>query len=195
MHSDQRLARFREVVRQRQQGVVVLEDVHDPHNAQAVFRTADSLGFQQICLVFDQEKPYDPRSIGHQSSSSANKWLSFSIYSHIDECVPSLQNDGFELVATVPDPEAESVFTARLLAPRVALLIGNEHRGLSGAAIAAADRRLTIPMAGMVQSLNLSVTAAICLFEITRQRRAAGLEQYLIDQAAQADLHEDFRSR
>ena len=47
--------------------------------------------------------------------------------------------------------------------------------------MALADRRLTIPMAGMVRSLNLSVTAAIVLFEVTRQRQRAGLGQYLLD--------------
>lgn len=195
MHLDQRLERITEVVQSRQQGVIVLEDVHDPHNAQAVFRSAEGLGFQRICLIFDQEKPYKPRSIGQHSSSSANKWLSFSIFTHIDSCAAILRDEGYELVATVPDPDAESVFEAQLLAPKLALMIGNEHRGLSPAALACADRRLTIPMAGMVQSLNLSVTAAMCLFEITRQRKAAGLERYLLDAAGRDELQEELLGR
>jgi len=57
-----------------------------------------------------------------------------------------------------------------------------------------ADRHITIPMSGMVQSLNLSVTAAICLYEISRQRQAAGIERYLLsteerDRLARAFLH------
>ncbi|MXX18899.1 MAG: RNA methyltransferase, partial [Dehalococcoidia bacterium] len=77
------------------------------------------------------------------------------------------------------DVEAEEVFAAELTAPRIAVMLGNENRGLSHEAVALADRRLTIPMAGMVRSLNLSVTAAIVLFEVTRQRGQAGMESYL----------------
>jgi len=189
------MQRIRDVVHARQQGVVVLEDIHDPHNAQAVFRTAEGLGFQRVCLVFDKERPFDPQRLGHQSSSSAHKWLDFTVYSHISQCAAELHDAGFQLVATVPDPQAESIFEARLLDPRIALMVGNEHRGLSPAAIELADRRITVPMAGMVQSLNLSVTAAICLFEVTRQRAAAGADGYRLDRAAREQLRDDFTDR
>lgn len=195
MSSEQRQQRIDDVVRRRQRGVVVLEDIYDPHNAQAVFRTVEGLGFQRICLVFDKQKPFSPYDMRHQSSSSALKWLSYDIFTHIDDCAASLRDEGFELLATVPDGEAESIYEAELLAPRLALMLGNEHRGLSEAAIAAADRRLAVPMAGMVQSLNLSVTAAICLFEITRQRQAAGVEDYLLDRETRSDLSADFNQR
>jgi tRNA (guanosine-2'-O-)-methyltransferase len=195
MGSERRQRRIRQVVRRRQTGAVVLEDIHDPHNAQAVFRTVDALGFQRICLVFDKQKPFSPYDMRHQSSSSALKWLSYEVYRHIDDCAASLREGGYELLATVPDSGAESIYDAELLAPRIALMLGNEHRGLSRAAITASDRRLSVPMYGMVQSLNLSVTAAICLYEISRQRRAAGVEEYLLDPDARSELVEDFNQR
>ena len=95
------------------------------------------------------------------------------------------------MVATVAAGEAESVLEAELTAPRMAVMLGNEQRGLSAEAIALADRRVTIPMTGMVRSLNLSVTAAITLYEVTRQRRRAGFEPYLLP----ADEQEELRQR
>jgi len=180
MPTPERVQRYRDVAARRQQGVVVLEDIHDPHNAEAVFRSCDALGFQRVCLIFDEEEPFDPRRVGKLSSSSANKWLDFEVYSSAKECLDVLHGEGFEVVATVAEGEAEEVYGAELAAPRIAVMLGNENRGLSPEAVALADRRLTIPMAGMVRSLNLSVTAAVVLFEITRQRRQAGMEQYLL---------------
>ncbi len=174
------MRRYHEVAAGRQRGVVVLEDIHDPHNAEAVFRSCDAFGFQRVCLIFDEEEPFDPRQVGKLTSSSANKWLDFEVYASVRECLDKLHRDGYEVVATVAAREAEDLFAAELTAPRIAVMLGNENRGLSAAAIALADRRITIPMTGMVRSLNLSVTAAIALYEVTRQRRRAGIDAYLL---------------
>ena len=191
MPTPERMQRYREVAAGRQRGVVVLEDIHDPHNAEAVFRSCDAFGFQRVCLIFDEEEPFDPRRVGKLTSSSANKWLDFDVYSSARECLDELHGEGYEVVATVAAGEAESVFEAELTASRIAVMLGNENRGLTAEAIALADRRITIPMTGMVRSLNLSVTAAIALYEVTRQRRRAGLEPYLLP----ADEQEELRQR
>jgi len=193
--TERRFRRLGEVAALRQQGAVVLEDIHDPHNAEAVFRTCDALGFQRVCLVFAKEPSFDPRRIGKQSSSSANKWLSFETYSSITECLRELHDEGYEVAATTIGEDCESVFSARLDAARLALLLGNEHRGLSGEALALCDRRLTIPMRGMVQSLNLSVTAAVCLYEITRQRIDLGMDRYLLAASERRSLLDGFLKR
>lgn len=174
---------FREVAARRQRGEVVLEDVHDPHNAAAVFRTCDALGFQRVRLVFDREAPFDPRATGKLSSSATNKWLDFESYGGIADCIAELRREGCEVVAAVAGGEAESLFEADLTAPRLAVMLGNEQRGLSEEALGLADRRLTIPMSGMVRSFNLSVAAALVLYEVTRQRRAAGMERYRLSPA------------
>ena len=62
--------------------------------------------------------------------------------------------------------KAASLFSARLISEKVALILGNEHRGLSTECLDYADRKITIPMTGFVQSLNVSVTAAIFIYEI-----------------------------
>ena len=184
MPTPERERLFRAVAARRQRGEVVLEDIHDPHNAAAVFRTCDALGFQRVRLVFDKEAPFDPRATGKLSSSATNKWLDFETYGSVADCLADLRrDDGCEIIAAVADGGAESLFEADLTAPRLAVVLGNEQRGLSEEALALADRRLTIPMSGMVRSLNLSVAAALVLYEITRQRRAAGMERYRLSPA------------
>ncbi|MCC6904412.1 MAG: RNA methyltransferase [Anaerolineae bacterium] len=183
------------VVRRRQQGVVILEDIRDPHNAEAVFRTCDAFGIQHVCLVFDRLGPFDPREIGSQSSSSANKWLDFSVYNSIEACVSDLRLEGYTIAATVLSGRARALWDADFTHPHTAILLGNEHTGLTERAIALADTHIVIPMAGVVQSLNLSVTAALCLAELTRQRRAHGMEAYRLPLEEQHALWWDLLGR
>ena len=175
MVTPQRLQRMTQVAQGRQPGVVVLEDVHDPHNAAAVLRSCDAFGIQTVHFVFVRTKPYNPAKVGKISSSSANQWLDFVIHHSTADCLEALRNDGYRSVGTVLGQRTESLFDADLTGGPWALWFGNEHRGLSEEAIDGVDRHLSIPMRGMVESLNISVTAAIILFEMTRQRLVAGM--------------------
>jgi tRNA (guanosine-2'-O-)-methyltransferase len=169
----ERLRRITEVAHRRQPGVVVLEDVHDPHNAAAVLRSCDAFGIQTVHFIFEQVAPYNPAKVGKLSSSSANQWLDFVIHSSTQACQEQLSKEGYTSVATVVDASGESLFDADLARGKWAIWFGNEHRGLTPAAVAGAERRIGIPMRGMVESLNISVTAAIFLFEMTRQRESS----------------------
>ena|SRR3989338_5717970 len=172
MATEQRLEKIKAVARRRQQGVVVLQDVHDPHNAAAVLRTCDAFGIQKVCFIFELEKKYNPKKVGKATSSSANKWLDFSVYTSTEKCLKDLRRQGYRIYATILDNQAKSIFKTKFTPhKKIALMFGNEHRGLSEKAMNLAHHKLYIPMAGFVQSLNLSVTAAICLFELTRQRQ------------------------
>lgn len=195
MATPEREARIRQVAAARQRGAVVLEDVHDPHNAAAVLRCCDSFGFQIVHFLFVRERPYNPRKIGRESSSSANRWLDFVIHSSVEDCLEGLHAEGYETVATTLDPAAESLFEATFPIADTAFLFGNEHRGLSETALRLARRRIRIPMVGMVQSLNLSVTAGICLFELSRQRRARPEDAGRLDQTQLDRLTEQWLRR
>lgn len=168
--------KIKKVINNRQEGVIVLENIADPHNAAAVWRSADAFGFQKIYLVYSKEKAINPKKIGKASSASANKWLSFKIFKNIDECYGQLRKEGYKIYATVLDKEAKEIretrFCQRLQRGKgkIAMVFGNEHRGLSEEAIRGADEKIYIPMKGMVQSLNISVTAGIVMYEIERQR-------------------------
>lgn len=195
MPTPRRKQRIQQAVSQRQTGlVVVLEDVHDPHNAQAVMRSCDAFGVQHVYLVFEQTAAFNPRKIGRATASSANKWLNFHTFNSTESCLRELTQHGYELVATQPHPDAESVFTATLDQPKVALLFGNEHRGLSPLAIQQADCQVQIPMRGMVTSLNISVSAAIMLFAVTRQR-LPNMPRYQLSSRGQDKLYKDFTQR
>ena len=75
----------------RHQGIVVLEDIHDPHNAAAVWRSADAFGFGKIYLIFDQEVKFNPKKVGKETSGSANKWLDFEMFNSAVECYKKLK--------------------------------------------------------------------------------------------------------
>jgi tRNA (guanosine-2'-O-)-methyltransferase len=186
--TERRVERVRAVLRRRQPDLtIVLEDVHDPHNASAVLRTCDAVGVLRVHLVYVQERP--PRgSFSRTVSGSAAKWLQIERHRSIEACYAALRADGFAILATAIRPESVDLYDADLTRP-IAFVFGNEHRGVSPAAINGADASLVIPMMGMIQSLNISVACAICLYETLRQRRTAGLyDQSRLDEATHAEL-------
>ncbi len=171
MISEKRLKRFRTVAANRQSGLaIVLEDIHDPHNAAAILRTCDGLGVQDVYVIFEQEAFYNIKKIGKVSSSSANKWLTFHIYRSAKECFRDLKKQKYQICATILDPKAKNLLTTNLTAKKLALVVGNEHRGISPTAVKSADTLLYFPMRGFVESFNVSVSAAVFLYEIIRQR-------------------------
>ncbi len=167
-----RQERIMTVMKARHEGIVVLEDIHDPHNAAAVWRNCDAFGFGKVYLIFDQEETFNPKKVGKASSSSANKWLDFEIFHSTKECYEKLKKEGYTIYATVLDKGAKNLQSSIFNLQKTAVVFGNEHRGLSMAAIEGADEKIYIPMKGMVQSLNLSVTAGIVMWEYTRQNPA-----------------------
>lgn len=153
----------------RKKAIVILEDIHDPHNAAAVWRSCDAFGIGTVYLIFDKEKEFDPKKIGKSSSSSANKWIDFRIFHSTKECLDQVNKEGYTTYATILDKKAKSIYETQFV-DKAAICFGNEHTGLSKTAMKMADKKIYIPMMGMVQSLNLSVTAGICVFEYGRQR-------------------------
>ncbi|MCX7996467.1 MAG: RNA methyltransferase [Patescibacteria group bacterium] len=191
----ERMEKIRRVAAVRQSGVVIIEDVVDPHNAEAAIRSCDAFGIQTVWFIFDTAPRFNPARVGRASSSSANKWLDYRIFDSTELCIKTLQGEGYQVIATVLDEGSESLYEADLLHPKPALLFGNEARGLSEKAIQLADRKLIIPMTGFVQSLNLSVTCSIFLFELNRQRRVAGLDRFLLPAAVRQGIAESFSER
>jgi tRNA (guanosine-2'-O-)-methyltransferase len=171
MPTQRRLEKFERVLRQKQPDLtVVLENIHDPHNVSAILRSCDAVGVQEVHLVYtDTLFP----GIGKKSSASARKWIERVKHTSIDECYAHLRKDGFTVYATHIVAGSKSLYDLDLTA-NVALVFGNEHRGVSDEASAKADGNFLIPMVGMIQSLNVSVACAVSLFEAYRQRSQAG---------------------
>lgn len=171
LRSTRRMEKIRKVLARRQPGLtVVMENIHDPHNVSAVFRTCDAVGVKKVELLYTLEK--FPR-IGRKSSSSANKWLEHRRHTSVTDCFRTLREEGFRIYATHLGSDSRSLYDLDLT-QKVALVFGNEHRGVSEEAAASADANFQIPMVGMIQSLNVSVAAAVSLYEALRQRLACG---------------------
>lgn len=181
--SDVRLAKIRRVLALKQPDLtMVLENIHDPHNVSAIFRTGDAVGVKELHLLYTTEQ--FPK-IGKKSSSSAHKWMDRRRHRSVAECFSALRAEGFRVLATSVDPRSVSLYDLDLTLP-TAFVLGNEHRGVSEEAASGADSRVLIPMMGMIQSLNVSVAAAIFLYEALRQRLAAGA--YAAPRLAPGDL-------
>lgn len=181
--SERRLNKIVNTLKRRQYDLmVVLENIHDPHNVSAIFRTCDAVGIPKVSLVYTIEK--FPK-IGKKSSASAFKWVEREKYKSIENCYSQLRKDGFKIYASSISEDAKSIYELDL-SEKVAIVLGNEHRGVSKEASQLADERIIIPMFGMVQSLNVSVAAAIILYEAARQRIMKG--KYELSQISEKEL-------
>jgi len=150
---------------------VVLENIHDPHNVSAIYRTCDAIGVPQVDLLYTYEK--FPK-ISSVSSASSKKWVDQKKYDSTEECVKQLKDDGFKIYGTILSDKAEDIYDLDLT-DKVAIVMGNEHRGISEEIIEACDKHIYIPMRGMIQSLNVSVATAVVLYEAQRQRAEKGM--------------------
>jgi len=150
---------------------IVMENIHDPHNVSAMFRSADAVGIQKVHLVYTKEK--FPR-IGKKSSSSANKWIEYRQFRSMAECIDRLKEEGFTIYATRLDDQSQSLYSLDLT-KKTAFIFGNEHSGVSDEAVRLADATVMIPMMGMIQSLNVSVACAVTVYEALRQRMGKNL--------------------
>jgi tRNA (guanosine-2'-O-)-methyltransferase len=172
--TSRRQARVRDVLSRRQASLtIVLEDVHDPHNASAVLRSCDGVGILDVHLVYVHETP-PRRSFARTTSGSAAKWVRLHFHESIEACYAHLREQGFRILATALGEKSVGLYDVDFTEP-AALVFGNEHRGVSRAGIDGADATVFIPMQGMVESLNISVACAVSLYEAMRQRLAAGM--------------------
>lgn len=169
--SPERRARISEVVSRRTREVVlVLEDIYDDHNASAVLRTAEALGIAEIHVI----EPSLRFEINAKTSSGAYRWLDVVHHRDAAAAYADLRARGYQIWASAVRGAAVPV-DAIDPAPRIALVFGNEHAGLTEGAARGADGRFTVPMAGFVESLNISVAAALSAWEVLARKRRAGV--------------------
>jgi tRNA (guanosine-2'-O-)-methyltransferase len=140
---------------------VVLEDLFQEHNASAALRTCDIFGVQDVQVVQAQYKfkAVDTISMG------ASKWVDVNSYSSITDAITALKSQGYRIVATSPHLQSYSLPDLPL-DQKTALIFGSEQTGLSEAALAQADMYVKIPMFGFVESFNVSVSVALCLYDL-----------------------------
>ncbi|WP_017663046.1 TrmH family RNA methyltransferase [Baaleninema simplex] len=170
--TDARWQKMQEVLNQRTRRLtVVLEGIHKPHNASAVLRSCDGFGIQDVHIV-ERDTEFDPN---RQVSMGADRWLTLHRYDDVRTnntaaCLDRLKDNGYTLVATTPhDPD--TTIDRVPVTEKTAILFGSELRGLSDYACRHADIRAKIPMYGFSESFNISVSAALSLYELTKRLR------------------------
>ena len=166
--ADDRRDRIDEVLATRLGGLVlVLENLHDPHNGAAALRSCEAAGLQTVHAV----EGIEPFRFSAKVTQGCERWLEIHRHKTTDAAVTALRNEGFRLAAAVPG--ALATLADFQWSQPYALWIGNEHEGLTPAARAACDVEFSLPMSGMTRSLNLSVASALAVFEAATRRRAA----------------------
>jgi tRNA (guanosine-2'-O-)-methyltransferase len=169
---DRRAERLRRVIDQRLSSVQVVFDApHDPHNGAAVVRSCEAFGVQFVHVVERKEPFLAATSV----SRGSEKWVDLCRYKEVGDAVAALRAQDLELVAAHPEGELAPHDLASI--PRFALVLGNERDGIAAELAAACDKRVKVPMRGFVESLNVSVTAAILLAQATYGRKGDLSEQ------------------
>lgn len=163
--TDERRTRLRSVIDARLDCITVLMDApHDPHNGAAVLRSCDAFGLQRLHVVERAEHFLAAKTVARGSE----RWVEARTYASSEAAVETLRASGHELVATHPSGELTPDRLAEI--PKLALVLGNERDGIHESLVRACRQSVRIPMRGFVESLNVSVTAAILLQHATAGR-------------------------
>lgn len=167
----QRFKKLKAVLRRRQLDLTVLMDnVHKPHNLSAIIRSCDAVGVHNVHAVTSMSgiKPHK------DVASGAGKWVNVHRYRELDSAMAQLRRQNMQILAAHLSQQAMDFREVDYTRP-TAILLGTELYGVSEQGQSASDQYIVIPMLGMIDSLNVSVAAALILFEAQRQRQDAGL--------------------
>jgi tRNA (guanosine-2'-O-)-methyltransferase len=171
--SERRQARIEAVLATRTNTVAtVVDGVFDTGNLSAIMRSAEALGFQPFHVVLHLDAADRRRyRISNRTARGAQRWLDVFRWPSPEACAGFLTAQGYEIVAMHAD-RAATPLEALDFTRKTALVFGNERDGVSPALQVLADRRCTIPMCGFSQSFNVSVAAALSLYQAYRDRHA-----------------------
>ena len=146
--------------------LLVLDGVQDPHNLGACLRTAEAAGAHMVVLPKDRSAPLSP--VARRAASGAAEVLPIFLVTNLARVLEHLKTRGIWLAGTTDQAECD-LYGTDLTGP-LALVVGSEGQGMRRLTAELCDYRLRIPMSGTVSSLNVSVAAGVCLYEIVRQR-------------------------
>jgi tRNA (guanosine-2'-O-)-methyltransferase len=168
MLTEARCKKIDQVVQHRHfSTAVVLEGIYDRGNTSAVIRTAEGFGFAQFHIIETSEAFKESQRV----TKGAEKWVEARKWKKSADCISHLKSQGYRLLVTALSEKSKPLSEVSLEGP-VALVLGNEKEGASAEMIAAADELVVIPMHGFVQSFNISVAAALSLYQISCGKKA-----------------------
>jgi tRNA (guanosine-2'-O-)-methyltransferase len=169
--TDNRKTRFEEVLAQRTKHfTVVVEDIFQLHNTSAVMRSCEVFGIQELNII---EHRFG-KKIDSEIAMGAQKWVDIKKFSTIQNCIDTMKNNGYQIIATTPHDDSCLLHEFDITKPS-ALFFGTEKEGLSQEVMQQADGFLKIPMVGFTESLNISVSAAIIIQDLTTRLRSSDI--------------------
>lgn len=173
---------FEKIISERTKHVtVVLEDIFQPQNASAVIRSCDVFGVQDIHVI-ENENEY---TLNPKVVMGASKWINLHKYNKTQnntlDCINQLKANGYTIYATTPHTN-DTLIGEMPLDNKVALMFGTELTGLSNIAMDNVDGYVKIPMYGFTESLNISVSAAITLYELKKRLLASNINWQLTEE-------------
>lgn len=172
---------FEQVIKYRTRHLtIVLENIFQPHNASAVLRSCDLTGVQDVHII-ENSNTY---TVNKEVAMGASKWLTLKSYNATEDNTPiaykALREQGYKIVATTPHRQSTSLDEFPV-DEKIALVFGTELTGLTPYAIDNADEYMQIPMVGFTESYNISVSAALSLYTLTRRLHRSEVNWRLSD--------------
>jgi len=167
----ERFQKLKKALAARQTDLTVLMDnVQKPHNMAAILRSCEAIGIHHAHIVTPERLRF------HKPKAAAGvlRWIELEKHKHQKSAYNKLKQQGMKIIAAHPCQSAIHFREYDYTQP-TAIVMGTERTGLTENAIEEADELITIPMQGLVQSLNVSVSAALILYEAQRQREQKGL--------------------
>ena len=182
---------FNKVSSQRTRHITVaLEDIYQSQNASAVLRTMDCFGIQDVQIIENNNEYV----LNPDVTLGSSKWLTINRYNqgvnNTSEAINELRKNGYRIVATTPHTNDVTLEEFDLSKGKVALFFGAEKLGISDAVKKEADEFLKIPMVGFTESFNISVSAAIMLYQLSTRLRKSTINWELSEQEKEALLLE-----
>ena len=164
--SEERIKLFEKKINQRTKNIsIVLEDIYQARNISAVMRSADFFGIQDLHIIENKNKFISDRKV----DLGSEKWLNIIRYgkkeNNTKECLTKLKKNGYQIIATSPHKTKNTLENIKIK-DKVAILFGTELHGLSKEAIKLSDETIRIKTYGFTESLNISASAAICMYHL-----------------------------
>lgn len=158
---------------------ILTENTFHPQNASALVRHCEAFGVQDLHTV-ETLCRFNPNV---NIVRGTDKWIDITRHGSTAEAVAALRGAGYRIVATTPHRESCTPETFDVERGPFCLVFGTEHAGVSDEIVASADEFLRIPMCGMVESLNVSASAAILIYMLSQRMRLSGVDWTLPGQA------------
>ena len=176
--TDNRKQRFLNVLSKRTNHfTIAMEDIFQLHNTSAVMRSCEVFGIQELNVV---EERYT-KSIDKEIAMGAQKWVDVNRFESISDCISTLKNKGYQIIATTPH-ENDCLLDDFDISKPSAFFFGTERDGLSQEVLDNADGFLKIPMVGFTESLNISVSAAIIIQNVMSRLHKSNIDWQLTEE-------------